>query len=126
VIRTFGYSHPELPRVEAPVGQICGWCSEAFVADDLGVALPHVGELPGRNSAPAEVFLSENTTPKSAEISYHRECFMRQVVGSVAHQRKTCTCFGGTEAEDPAELTPRQEAAAAVALFKSKEGQGQP
>jgi hypothetical protein len=136
VIRTFGYSHPELPRVEAPVGQICGWCSEAFAANDLGVVIPHVGALPNYvgpppidvDDAPKELFLSREDGPiaRAGAIAYHRECFMRQVVGSVAHQRKTCTCFGGTEAEIPAELTPRQEAAAAVALFKSKEGQGQP
>jgi hypothetical protein len=127
VIRTFGYSHPELPRVEVPVGQICTWCREAFVADDLGVVVPHVSEVPNRGSAPAEIFLSDGTAPKIGEnrrdgstIPYHRECFMRQVVGSVAHQNGTCSCFGGSEAEVLTDLTPRQEAAAAVAIFKSR------
>lgn len=131
MIQTFGYSHPELPRVDVPIGKSCGWCDEVFVEADLGVIVTHVGALPNYvgpppadiEDAPKDFFLSEDKGPIAvgSAIAYHRECFMRQIVGSVAHQKGTCTCFGGTEAETPADLSPRQEAVAAVAIFRSKE-----
>lgn len=43
----------------------------------------------------------------------HWECAARQVVGSVGHQRRTCSCYGGSE-EDPEGLTRREAAVAAV------------
>jgi hypothetical protein len=134
MIRTFGYSHPELPRVEVPIGKACGWCSEVFAAEDVGVFIPHVGALPNYvgpppvdlDDAPKELFLSGEAGPiaEGNAIAYHRECFMRQVVGSVAHQKGTCSCAGEPKADDGAsnDLTLRQEAAAAVAIFKARQG----
>lgn len=29
----------------------------------------------------------------------HIECFLRSILGSVAHLRGTCSCFGGTDVE---------------------------
>lgn len=133
MIRTFGYSHPELPRVEVPVGTTCGWCDEAFVTADLGVIVPHIGALPNYvgpppidvDDAPRELFLSsrdEGPIAEASAIAYHRECFMRQIVGSVAHQKGTCSCHGGkADAEIATDMTPRQEAAAAVALWKDRQ-----
>lgn len=120
MIRTFGYSHPELPRVEVPVGGSCDWCRETFVAADLGVVVPHVGSLPRQHSAvPGDRFLGKNHDPDQIESqnSLHRECFIRQIVGSVAHQKRTCRCFGGTDAEIDGDLSPRQAAIAADAIF---------
>lgn len=42
----------------------------------------------------------------------HLECEFRHVVGSVGHQMKHCTCFGGTE-DDPPGMTKREAAKAA-------------
>jgi hypothetical protein len=32
---------------------------------------------------------------------YHYECTIRMVMGSVAHQRRECSCFGGVGEDDP-------------------------
>jgi hypothetical protein len=39
----------------------------------------------------------------------HRECAVRMIAGSVAHQRRECFCYGGIGEDDPA-LTRRQSA----------------
>jgi len=43
----------------------------------------------------------------------HHECLMRMVVGSISHQLKKCTCYGG-EWEDPPELSKREAARLAL------------
>lgn len=52
----------------------------------------------------------------------HRNCFMRTIVGSVAHIEKRCRCYveGSEEGDDP-KLTKRQAADAAVAAFYAAE-----
>jgi hypothetical protein len=52
------------------------------------------------------------------EAPFHRACFMRSTIGSVAHQQKLCCCFlrGSTKEDDPA-ITLRQAAEAAMAYF---------
>jgi hypothetical protein len=85
-------------QVETPVGQSCIYCQEAIAEDDEGIVMPY----------------------HETEVSWkptHRECLLRQVVGSVGHQQKRCSCHGGTE-EDPPGLTKREAAKAAVALFE--------
>lgn len=54
---------------------------------------------------------------------FHRNCFIRTIVGSVAHQLKTCSCYvpGSTEGDAP-ELTRREAADAAARLFKHLSG----
>ena len=93
------------PRLQgpAPIGSLCDWCGEPIAADDFGVTLPLLQPA----AAPAD---AKRTTV------FHRECDLRQVVGSVGHQRGRCSCYGGTE-EDPPALTRRQAAQAAVAHF---------
>lgn len=56
-------------------------------------------------------------------LRLHRECIIRSVVGSVGHQQKTCSCFGGTM-EDPAGATRREAAIAAATLFVSSHENG--
>lgn len=46
----------------------------------------------------------------------HFECGLRSAVGSVGHQKKACSCYGGTM-EDPPGLTRRQAAIAAEEYF---------
>lgn len=49
----------------------------------------------------------------------HYECSIRCIVGSVAHQRRTCTCYGGNGEDDPA-LTRRQNARLACAEWEKR------
>lgn len=45
----------------------------------------------------------------------HFECGLRSALGSIGHQKKACSCYGGQQ-EDPPGMTRRQ-AAAAAALY---------
>jgi hypothetical protein len=47
---------------------------------------------------------------------FHLECFWRGILGSVGHLNKRCSCYGGTES-DPPEMTLREAAKAACALY---------
>jgi hypothetical protein len=48
----------------------------------------------------------------------HYECVVRSAAGSVGHQKKLCSCYGGKE-EDPPGMTRREAAKAAAELFHS-------
>ena len=101
-MKAFGPPHanPGLPTCPVPVGEKCMWCEEVFVEGDKGFMLGYSGP-PGdeRDTAP-----------------FHRECHIRQIVGSVGHLQKRCHCHGGT-AEDPEGMSKRQAALAAVNLY---------
>jgi hypothetical protein len=85
-----------------PVGMHCFHCNEMIAADDSGVVM--------------QWFDADS----ASSIAFHRECQLRNVFGSVGHQLKRCTCFGGTdEDDDPVGMTPRQAAVAAVELFEA-------
>jgi hypothetical protein len=75
----------------------CEWCDEPI--DGPWVAIPH-GGAPGR-----------------IQVFFHSECFFRSVAGSVAHQERRCSCFGGNDDEDPT-LSKRESAKAAFELFR--------
>lgn len=77
----------------------CDWCQEKFIETDQGLGIPDA--------------LSENFT------YYHPNCFLRTILGSLGHQQKKCSCYGG-ETEDPPEMTLREAADAAVAEYASK------
>lgn len=79
-----------------PVGERCLHCREPIAVGDCGFVQPYV----------------------SRSLAFHRECMLRNLLGSVGHQRKRCSCYGGTE-EDPPGMTKRQAALAAVLLFTS-------
>lgn len=74
---------------------ICPYCSEPFVAGEPVSAANNGSEL------------------------LHQECMLRMVIGSVGHQRKACSCFGGVE-EDPPGATLRQSALAAAAFHRGR------
>jgi len=66
-----------------------------------------------------EVLLPSDTRHTYANgPSAHRACALRQVVGSVAHLERRCSCYvpGATEG-DPDGLTRRAAAEAAVQAF---------
>ncbi len=67
--------------------------------------------LPGEEAAQG---INEYTPDGVIKHTWHEECAIRSVVGSVGHLRGQCSCRGGTE-EDPPGLTVRQAARAAMA-----------
>lgn len=71
------------------LSRLCRFCDEYVEYDDLRVPL---GMRP-----------------------IHYPCFVRRIVGSVGHQLKRCSCYGGTE-DDPPNLS-KKEAAEAAALI---------
>lgn len=90
------FGPPELRKdyerqIETPVGQPCIWCEDIIVDGDMGT--------------------------QQGESFMHHECSMRSVLGSVGHQKKLCSCYGGNQ-EDPPGLTKRQAAIAAY-LFNA-------
>lgn len=89
----------DMEVIDPPVLAPCARCGEFIRSTDEGYAIPVLGE------------------PLLA--AYHRECFMRMTIGSVAHQQKKCFCFGGAGEDDPA-LTSREAALAAVAYFERR------
>jgi len=55
----------------------------------------------------------------NGNILMHRNCGLRGVIGSVAHIQRRCSCYVPTSSErDPAGMTRRQAADAAVAAWE--------
>jgi hypothetical protein len=51
----------------------------------------------------------------------HRECAIRMVIGSVAHQEKRCSCYcSGSDEGDPPGVTMREAARLATAAFEQR------
>jgi hypothetical protein len=71
---------------------VCPWCDEALQEGDAA-ALMNGGKM-------------------------HIECFVREIVGSVAHQEKRCDHFGGSDDCDEKHATRREAARAAHVYFK--------
>lgn len=93
-------------RVETPVGVPCLFCEEPIEENHSGVVTPYIAA--GGNSHQAAV---------------HVECHLRQVLGGVNHIEGRCLCCGGDEDPDPAGLSRREAAVAAVAAFERKTGE---
>jgi len=91
-MKIFGAQSPYLPSCPRPTVP-CTWCGENFGENDAGLVLP----------------------PR--DIAFHHECILRQIVGSVAHQEKRCVCRGGSDDEDPPEITKREAARQAMRHF---------
>lgn len=53
------------------------------------------------------------------EATLHRTCFIRQIVGSVAHQTRRCSCYvPGSVEDDPPGTSLREGAKSARLLFE--------
>lgn len=50
----------------------------------------------------------------------HRECSIRMMIGSVAHQSQMCSCFGGPPDDLPPGRTLREDARVAAELFDAR------
>jgi hypothetical protein len=96
----FGKWHPapayaDCPQTETPVGSVCLYCCETIVIGDDGWILVDGTVL-------------------------HRECSLRSVIGSVAHQEKRCSCFGGRGDDKEDGMTRREGAQAAMEYFQGR------
>jgi len=100
----------DAPEVHPPTGANCGWCEDRIEADDDGIVLdasPDIGFV---------IRLSDG----SLGLPYHRECFLRTLIGSVAHVEKRCSCYvDGSKESDPPGMAKRE--AAKLALKRSYE-----
>jgi hypothetical protein len=84
-------------HVPTPVGQPCGHCGEDFEEGDRGII-------------------------DSGGFTTHLNCFLRPILGSVAHIQKQCSCYiPGATCGDPPGMTKRQAADAAVRLYYVRE-----
>lgn len=95
----FGKKYPapaydDCPRVETPIGEACIQCGEEIAGDDDGWLYAN---------GPAA----------------HRACYIRSIVGSVAHQQKRCSCYGATDRDEEASMTRRESAKAALEYFET-------
>lgn len=53
--------------------------------------------------------------------SFHWECAARMVIGGMNHLLGRCTCCGGTEPPDPPNLTKREAARNALAVYRAQQ-----
>ena len=70
----------DAPEVPVPLGAECPGCGELVDEDDTGITMPYVTEDFGVR-----------------RCAYHIECHLRSILGSVAHQERRCSCYGGTD-----------------------------
>jgi hypothetical protein len=87
-----------MPRVDAPVTMCCSYCEERIGPEDNG-----------------QVTIVDGTPIQAV----HQECLLRMVLGSLGHQQRKCSCYGGT-AEDPPGMTKREAAKATVDYLYSR------
>jgi hypothetical protein len=78
-------------QVATPLGLVCKGCGESITVGDAG------------------------TFDRDGRV-IHYECHLRTIIGSVGHQHRRCTCYGGNEG-DPPGMTRRDAAVAAVAAW---------
>lgn len=96
-LRYFGpkqYLKSDEEHIKTPVGSPCVMCQEAVKEGDIGT-INFAGQI------------------------IHYECGLRSVVGSVAHQLRRCSCYGGSW-EDPPEMSAREAAVAAARLHDAR------
>lgn len=76
-------------HVHTPIGKSCKRCGEVFVDGDQGIT-------------------------NSQCYSWHKECYLRGILGGANHIRGTCSCCGGTDDPDPSNVSKREAARLAM------------
>lgn len=99
-VAPFSPACEDVPHVPTPVGVPCSYCDDPIEPRDRGY------------------YYSGDAPPP-----VHYECFIRQIIGSVGHQQKRCSCFGG-HTEDPIGVSRHEAARLAVALWEATHGGG--
>ncbi len=106
--------------VTTPVGEACAWCREAIVAGDDGFVVPTLGLAPRQASNESQGLVVDRSALEKSAAVYHHDCFLRTIVGGLNHQLGQCTCCGGAAPPDPPDLSLREAARAAVAVWRKK------
>lgn len=100
-------------EVPVPFGELCYQCDEPIEAGDSGV-ITVVGEKV-RNKIVGRI------------RPVHKECWLREGLGSVAHLEGQCVCHGGEAPDTRSDLTPRQDALRTLEWINRKRASvGQP
>ncbi len=73
----------------------------------------------GEDVADPKRWITDGSTGE--RLAVHDECLVRQVMGSVGHQRGLCQCHGG-DFDDPPGMTKHEAALAALEEFKMSRG----
>lgn len=84
---------------------LCLWCEEPIEDDE-----------------PRQLVVAIEADQTASVRGHHAECAIRLAVGSLGHQRRACSCYGGTE-EDPPGVPRRVAARAANIMFRVGEPQ---
>jgi hypothetical protein len=88
-------------HVATPVGEKCLHCDEPIAEGDYGVVIPLVD---GNATIP---------------IPEHYACFMRRIIGSIAHLTRRCSCYvPGADEGDPPGLSKRLAAELALEHYE--------
>lgn len=90
----------DLEEVPVPVGAVDHLCGELIDEGDNGVMMTGLTEAGGWQDMPV-----------------HKECFLRSVVGGVAHLQGRCRCHGG-DAHDDDTMTYRESALAVWEFYQ--------
>lgn len=99
-------------NVLTPDGAVCSYCDEAIREGDYGVVASVVENM--------KVAVGGQLAVELCYFAEHQECMLRQVVGSVGHQKHLCSCDGGPGLmDDPPGMTLREAARAALRLFRA-------
>lgn len=77
----------------------------------------HCGEVVA-DGEPREAIWSSPAEGRPSEAIRHYECAARAAIGSVGHVLGLCRCYGGS-VDDVPSLTRRQNAKAALALWRA-------
>lgn len=56
----------------------------------------------------SEILPGEADTSVLGCTEIHRDCLLRSIIGSVGHQRRLCSCYGGTGNGDPEGVSKRE------------------
>lgn len=64
-----------------------------------------------------EVILPSEVMPHAPLTQMHRECVLRNTLGSAGHLQRQCSCYGGVGTGDPPDATKRDAARLAVVEF---------
>jgi hypothetical protein len=94
-------------QTETPVGDLCRHCHEPINEGEDGWLIPSIDY-------------------GAAELAFHHACHLRQIIGSVAHQQRRCSCYGGTASGEEDGMTRREGAEAALRYFEGHGQQNQP
>jgi hypothetical protein len=86
-------------QVATPVDDVCMFCDEVIAEGDQGL------------------FIGGHSDAGYQDRPVHIECHVREIVGSVGHLSKRCSCYGGNE-DDPEGMSKREAAIEAYKLWK--------